>query len=657
MLVSHQDRPRELKWYHAGPLLYGDWGTSRFYVLGLAFYYALNASIWYILGVGMLVAAVGWAYTVVCRVYPDGGGVYSAAKQLSPILGVIGALLLFANYWVTAALSAFEGVHYLGIESGGWVQIAAIGTIILLGVINYVGSKQAASFALLVAVATLLLTVVLVLFAIPHLGAGFSHIERPHQSPGRQWVTLVNVVLALSGVEAIANMTGIMVQPVVKTARKSILPVLLEVVVFNIILGIAMLALPAMLHASTPAQAPEFRQPAAALEEARHEFVETHPHFQDDPAQLAAFNKLPDKSPNEDRMQKVVLRVMGEQFIGPWFGKIAGVVFGLLLFSAVNTVIGGMVSVSYVMARDRELPAFFAKLNLFGVPWLGLLPAVGVPIVLLLLFHDLDMLADLYAIGVVGAIAINLSCCTINRGLAVKGWERACIGTIALVMILMELTLAIHKFHALIFVGIVLTVGLGVRAFTKSYLPARARQRAAPTSEQLTTGRYRGAPTGGRQAEAAVESAELAIGTPAGELDMSRPHVMVATRGGKRLIEFAANYAKQLNAVLFVLYVRQLNVQFEMGAQGPTLAEDAEARSVFQSASETCAAAGVQMVPIYAVSRDVPYTILDFAATYDVRALLMGVSREGAVLRALRGDVLTQVADGLPQDIPLLIHA
>jgi nucleotide-binding universal stress UspA family protein len=181
--------------------------------------------------------------------------------------------------------------------------------------------------------------------------------------------------------------------------------------------------------------------------------------------------------------------------------------------------------------------------------------------------------------------------------------------------------------------------------------------RGGPAAEQLATGRQGAAPITGRQAEAAVESAELAIGTPAGELYMSRPHVMVATRGGKRLIEFAANYAKQLNAVLFVLYVRQLNVQFEMGAQGPTLAEDAEARSVFQSASETCAAAGVQMVPIYAVSRDVPYTILDFAATYDVRALLMGVSREGAVLRALRGDVLTQVADGLPQDIPLLIHA
>jgi hypothetical protein len=35
----------------------------------------------------------------------------------------------------------------------------------------------------------------------------------------------------------------------------------------------------------------------------------------------------------------------------------------------------------------------------------------------------------------------------------------------------------------------------------------------------------------------------------------------------------------------------------------------------------------------------------------------MGVSREGTILRALRGDVITAVADNLPGDISLLIHA
>ena len=29
----------------------------------------------------LLILAVGWAYTQICRIYPDGGGVYTAAKR------------------------------------------------------------------------------------------------------------------------------------------------------------------------------------------------------------------------------------------------------------------------------------------------------------------------------------------------------------------------------------------------------------------------------------------------------------------------------------------------------------------------------------------------------------------------------------------------
>ena len=36
-MLSFGKRPRELAWYHAGPMLFGDWGTSRLYVLGIAF--------------------------------------------------------------------------------------------------------------------------------------------------------------------------------------------------------------------------------------------------------------------------------------------------------------------------------------------------------------------------------------------------------------------------------------------------------------------------------------------------------------------------------------------------------------------------------------------------------------------------------------------
>jgi amino acid transporter/nucleotide-binding universal stress UspA family protein len=645
-------------------MLYGDWGTSRFYVLGLAFYFALYSSFWYILGVGLLVAAVGWAYTVVCRVYPDGGGVYSAARQISPLLSVIGALLLFADYAVTAALSAFDGMHYLGFESNFYIKLGACLSVLFLGFINYIGPKRAGAFALLIALATLLLTFILVLFSIPYLPAGLHAIRVPQGNLSDKWITLVNVVLALSGVEAVANMTGIMIPPVSSTAKKSILPVLIEVVVFNVVLGIAMLALPAALQRHGMAHPGEFQRPAALYSDADEpitKYREAHPNW-NTPAGQAAYEQVAARAdsrndyrthsgPNEQDIKNKVLRVMGEVFVAPWFGTVCGVVFGLLLISAVNTVIGGMMSVAYVMARDHELPRFFTRLNLFGVPWVGLVPALLVPCFLLMLFHSLETLADLYAIGVVGAIGINLSCCTINRQLPVKTWERFCIGALASIMIAIELTLAVQKPHALIFVGIILAFGLGARYITRSYLPARKRAPAKPVPAEPAI------PLPGIAAAPPKEEAAPTFGTPAELLDMTRPHVMVATRGGPRLMKFAAEYAKQTGAILFVIYVRQLVVQFAMGGTGPSLEEDPEAQNVFKLAEAACKERDVAMVPIYVVSRDVADSILDFAATYDVKALLMGVSRQGTLLRALRGDVLTNVADQLPQDIPLLIHA
>src|ERR1700722_7630663 len=105
------ERPRNVGWLQAAGLLFGDWGTSRLYVLGLAFFFAQRASIYLIGLMSILILAVGWAYTQICRIYPDGGGVYTAAKQRSRMLAVVGALLLFADYTVTASLSVLDAFH------------------------------------------------------------------------------------------------------------------------------------------------------------------------------------------------------------------------------------------------------------------------------------------------------------------------------------------------------------------------------------------------------------------------------------------------------------------------------------------------------------------------------------------------------------------
>src|SRR6266699_2656387 len=124
MLAS--ERPRNVSWLQAAGLLFGDWGTSRLYVLGLALFFAGRSSFWLILLMSGLILAVGWAYTQICRIYPDGGGVYTAAKSRSKTLAVIGALLLFADYTVTASLSSLDAFHYFGLPLASKEQAMVI---------------------------------------------------------------------------------------------------------------------------------------------------------------------------------------------------------------------------------------------------------------------------------------------------------------------------------------------------------------------------------------------------------------------------------------------------------------------------------------------------------------------------------------------------
>jgi K+ transporter len=116
------ERPRNVTWKQAAGLLFGDWGTSRLYVLGIALFFAGRTSFWLILAMSVLIMAVAWGYTQICRIYPDGGGVYTAAKHKSRVLAVVGALLLFADYTVTASLSVLDAFHYFGLPLSRHVQ-------------------------------------------------------------------------------------------------------------------------------------------------------------------------------------------------------------------------------------------------------------------------------------------------------------------------------------------------------------------------------------------------------------------------------------------------------------------------------------------------------------------------------------------------------
>lgn len=661
-------------------MLFGDWGTSRLYVLGLAYAFTGRASFWFIAGMCVLMIGVGWSYEIICRLFPDGGGVYSSARHRSQLLAVVGGLLLCADYVVTASLSCLDAFHYIGVKDTRLLgvpidAVAAAFTILLIGALNYFGPKKAGTAAMFVAVFTVVLTMIIGVTYLFQSGAHPPRIELPRGGIWSSWVGFTEMILALSGVEAIANMTGIMVQPVEKTARKAILPVLVEIVILNLILGAAMNALPdSLLDARSPVT-----------------------------GELA----------HTGDMLKVVAAYFVDPII-PFFSAVSSLVFAALLLSAVNTALADLVSIQFMLSRDKELPHAFSGLNRYGMPMFPLMIGAIVPAIVVLIFSDVERLAGLYAIGVVGAISINLGTTSTNKELPLKRSERTLMFVLTLIMIVVGITICIVKPHARNFALLVLVLGLAGRLVTivankTAKVPARAKTgylSLAAAAVVLGFGlSYYGSdstpltvltlPGVGRRviqvadlafvlwmglagligiasvktkvyrqvlldADAAAR-AELAVPTRPKMLlpGAYTPHyrIMAPTQGNPKLIEFALKECKSRQAEFQLLFIRLLAVTPMGPTVFPTLAEDYEAQALFDRVRIQAHEAGVPLRLLYGVASDIPFAILDMAVTHGADLLLMGTTRRGALWKAMKGDVIQTVAEHLPEEIELLIHA
>ncbi len=69
--------------------------------------------------------------------------------------------------------------------------------------------------------------------------------------------------------------------------------------------------------------------------------------------------------------------------MGDAFGWMVGLIFGVLLMSAVNTAIVAVIGVIYMMALDGEFPRPLTKLNRHGVPIGPLVLAALLPVIIL----------------------------------------------------------------------------------------------------------------------------------------------------------------------------------------------------------------------------------------------------------------------------------
>lgn len=554
-------------------MLYGDWGTSKAYVIGIAFALAGHAS-WFFLGLmSLLTLLVGYCYTIICRIYPDGGGVYSALRSRSRLFASIGAFMLVADYVVTASLSALSAFHYFNVPNPVvWAMVA----IVVIGGLNWIGPARGSDLAAIVAVAASLFAGILLIFTVPHLAE--VKLTMPDTGLWSGWATFAGIVLALSGVEAVANMTGIMVDPVHKTAKRAIWPVLLEVSLLTFLLGVAMNGVPGDL---------------------------TH-HIED------------------------MLRVLGRHYVSPWFGEAIAIVFAVLLLSAVNTAVNAFTSIQFAMAKDGELPAFFSRLNRFGMPWPALLAAIAVPVSVLVFVHDLVSLAALYAIGVVGAITINLGACATNFSLPLKKWERALLFCASAILLFIEITIAIEKHKALIFALIIVGVGLALRAAVKTFLPVPAAPVAVPSAEVLTVS----------------EAKDI------GPLYHSS-FMLALKRVTTNMVDNAVLQVKSRkeNSIYFC-YVEEIPTGADLPAE---ITPSAKSLELLAEVEHHFSERGVTLIPVWQAGHQPGRQLAYVANQLGVKTVLIGTTEHTALMNLVRGDVMRQLAQNLNKDCNLMI--
>jgi hypothetical protein len=279
------------------------------------------------------------------------------------------------------------------------------------------------------------------------------------------------------------------------------------------------------------------------------------------------------------------------------------------------------------MSVDKELPSSLRILNRHGVPVVPLSLAAAAPIVVLLLVRDVETLAHLYAIGVVGAMTINLGSSATDRSIRISKTVRLFMAISAAALLLIEISIAVNKIEASLFASAILIAGLSARAIAKARIkvpvPAEVAVPAPAVPAPAPKRRRRSIP--------------------------STKYLLALKDVNEKLIKFAVEEAKARNAFLFILRVKEIAVgalpaQLEMPTNGQE-----------QQIDRICAQAGIDYALVQIPSYDVGYTITEQAATLGVERVIIGAQHRSRLEYALKGSVMKALGSLLPEDVQLII--
>jgi amino acid transporter len=610
MAVTHDTR--QLSWTLAWAVVFCDIGTSVYYVPGILYGNVGDNTPFFILLTTLGFIPLALKYIEITWRNPEGGGVVTmTTKAFGPMWGCLGGMLIITSYFLTAAISAVSGFHYIASVlhplDDHIVVLACIG-LLALAILNVIGIRESATAALLMAVTAFVVDLLVIAFSIIDFSPSQWSETLKSLSPGAGTSTKNLLVgfsaawLAFSGLESISQLSPTMRLPLRKTTRWAMFAVI----------GTMLLTAPLLSLLSINLLTPDF------------------------------------KSTQSERFISQIASISGG------FGLQMAVVISassLLLFAA-NTAIIGAYHIFLALAKSEFLPRVIAlRSTKFNSPHIAILIATIVPIAVVVATQgELALLGEMYAFGLIGAFVFSSFSLDVIRWRLGRRDLGFWVGTLTTGMLLLawcvnlvEKELATMFGGGLTIIGMLIAVGVR-RSWFVDFLhriPAiqRLQTRAYLASESLVDEELKGLVT-------LADAVELKALYPATTL--------LALRGeAPALIQQGIHLARgKGETALYCVYVEEWPGLFN--GDTPHRPNEEGIRTL-RAAVQAVRDKNIEVIPIWTVSHNAADAIANAAKALDVDAVLIGQSRRSAFYHMLRGHVVKGLTNKLPRDCHLVI--
>ncbi len=603
---------RQLTWILAWAVVFCDIGTSVYYVPGILYGTVGDKTPFFVLLTALGFIPLALKYIEITWRNPEGGGVVTiTTKAFGPMWGCLGGMLIITSYFLTAAISAVAGLHYIGsvfsfIDSH--IVILACCGLLALAVLNIVGIRESATVALAMAVTAFVVNLGVIALSIREISVAQLWRALETMSPGADMSLRHLLVgfgaawLAFSGLESISQLSPAMRFPLRRTARWAMLAVIITM----------LLTSPLLTVLSINLLSAEF------------------------------------KATQSERFISEVAMISGGLGL-----KLAVVLSAaMLLLFAANTAIIGAYHIFLALSNSGFLPRVIAlRSEWFNSPHIAICIATFVPIgVILATRGHLALLGEMYAFGLLGAFTFSSLSLDIIRWRLGRRDIAFWIGVLTTVMVLVAWCVnLVEKELATLFGGVLTGVGMLVtigvrRAWFMELLHKipwvqRLQARAYLASEALVDEELKGLVT-------LPDAVELKTLYPSSTL--------LAVRGdSSRLIREGISRARgRGESAIYCIYVEEWPGLFD--GHTPHRPNEEGIRTL-RAALQEVRGTNVEAIPIWAVSHNAAEAIANAAKKLDVDAVLVGTTRRSTFYHLLRGHVVKGLTRRLPHNCHLMI--